>query len=261
MDEEHQAQLIRALFRRPEQPDAAVTACSREAALAAVGGSSRLRAARRRVPGRLITAAAAQVRLTHGFSLPQPRLGRTRSWVLAGVSAAAAVGGTAALIAAAIWQLAAAPAAAAAPWTVTTKPREQISVTIRELRDPAGLQRRLRADGVRASVRFHIEISKDHGRIFVGPLVHNPRCNYPLRALQGLRLMARIFPHSNEASGQIVFVINPSAIPAGTELWIGATRPVRGGPQWLADASLIYPSGRCPSGKPTRFAFYTPLPR
>src|SRR6202034_1195780 len=140
MDEELQPQLIRALFGRPAQPAAAVTDRSREAALAAAGSSRRRQAVRHRMPSRLITAAAAQVRLTYGFSLPQPRLGRTRSWVLAGVSAAAAVGGTAALAATAIWQLAAAPAAAAAPWTVTTKPRGQISVTIRELRDPAGLQ-------------------------------------------------------------------------------------------------------------------------
>jgi hypothetical protein len=39
-------------------------------------------------------------------------------------------------------------------WTVTKLADGNISVTIRELRDPAGLQRTLRADGVPASVTF-----------------------------------------------------------------------------------------------------------
>ena len=41
-----------------------------------------------------------------------------------------------------------------AAWTVTSRPGGRITVTIRELRDPVGLQRQLRADGVPATVRF-----------------------------------------------------------------------------------------------------------
>ncbi len=41
-----------------------------------------------------------------------------------------------------------------AAWTVTRQANGSIKVTIRELRDPAGLQRTLRADGVPASVTF-----------------------------------------------------------------------------------------------------------
>ena len=41
-----------------------------------------------------------------------------------------------------------------AAWTVT-KTGSTVSITIRELRDPAGLQDRLRAAGVPASVTFH----------------------------------------------------------------------------------------------------------
>ena len=41
-----------------------------------------------------------------------------------------------------------------AAWTVTNQADGGIRVTIRELRDPAGLQRTLRADGVPASVTF-----------------------------------------------------------------------------------------------------------
>jgi hypothetical protein len=39
-------------------------------------------------------------------------------------------------------------------WTVTKDPGGVIDVTIRELKDPAGLQARLRADGVPANVSF-----------------------------------------------------------------------------------------------------------
>ena len=41
-----------------------------------------------------------------------------------------------------------------AAWTVTRQADGSIQVTFRELRDPAGLQRTLRADGVPASVTF-----------------------------------------------------------------------------------------------------------
>ncbi len=41
-----------------------------------------------------------------------------------------------------------------AAWTVTQQPGGVIHVTLRELRDPAGLQATLRADGVPASVSF-----------------------------------------------------------------------------------------------------------
>ena len=44
------------------------------------------------------------------------------------------------------------PAAQLAAWTVTKQADGTIRVTIRELRDPAGLQSKLRADGVPASV-------------------------------------------------------------------------------------------------------------
>jgi hypothetical protein len=147
-----------------------------------------------------------------------------------------------------------------AAWTVVHKPDGRVRVTIRELRDPAGLQRELLADSVPAAVRFNHQLSRDHGRIFISTMVLHPPCFYPMPGLQALRLMRRIFPPSTRASGQIVFVINPSAIPAGIGLWIGVSRPVRGGPQYLAEATLVYPGGRCPSRIPTRFAYDVTLP-
>jgi hypothetical protein len=46
------------------------------------------------------------------------------------------------------------PAAQVTAWTVAEQPSGAIDVTIRDLKDPDGLQARLRADGVPASVTF-----------------------------------------------------------------------------------------------------------
>jgi hypothetical protein len=134
------------------------------------------------------------------------------------------------LTAAAIWQLTAAPAAAAAPWSVATEPGGKVTVTIRELRDPAGLQHQLREDGVAdAQVVFF-----DH------PFIKQPpnRCE--------AALMRRVFPQSTSAGGQTAFTINPSAIPARDGLLIMVSRgPKRHGPGGT-DLPLSYASGPCP---------------
>jgi hypothetical protein len=133
--------------------------------------------------------------------------------------------------------------ASLASWTVTAKPGGQLGVTIRELRDPAGLQRRLRADGVPATIRFTSQLPR--------PCQHY---RPPIR--QESRLLSRIFPQSTNASGQIAFTINPPAIPARTGLWINVSPPARHGPDsdFSADWTLVYASGRCLPGKPTSSA-------
>ncbi|HEV2376601.1 MAG TPA: hypothetical protein VGS19_31050 [Streptosporangiaceae bacterium] len=45
------------------------------------------------------------------------------------------------------------PGVSLAVWTVTTEPSGTVAVSIRDLRNPAGLQRALRAHGVPATVR------------------------------------------------------------------------------------------------------------
>lgn len=49
------------------------------------------------------------------------------------------------------------PRADLAAWTVTRTPAGLVTVTVRQLNDPAGLQRTLRADGVPSFVRFRGE--------------------------------------------------------------------------------------------------------
>ncbi len=74
-----------------------------------------------------------------------------------------------------------------AAWTIVKQPGGNVSVTIRELHDPAGLQHRLRADGVPATVTF------------LGQ--QNPACHpWPGAALHGMStpagnaLFNKVFP-------------------------------------------------------------------
>jgi hypothetical protein len=131
-----------------------------------------------------------------------------------------------------------------AAWSVIAKPGGQLSVTVRELRDPAGLQRRLRADGVPATVRFTSQLPR-------------PCQYYRLPSRQIFRLLSRIFPQSTSASGHTAFTINPPAIPARIGLWINVSPPARHGPgraAFSASWTLVNASGRCQPGKPANFS-------
>lgn len=96
------------------------------------------------------------------------------------------------------------PSVQLAAWTVVRHHDGTISVTIRELRDPAGLQRRLRADGVPASVTFFGQEPRSCQPYPVGPA-----------------LLHRVFT-AGRAGRYPVLVIHPSALPGGAGLHIGA---------------------------------------
>ena len=99
------------------------------------------------------------------------------------------------------------PAAQLAAWTVTKQANGDIKVTIRELRDPAGLQRTLRADGVPASVTFAGQ--------------QNPACQgYPAGGSQSQRRQLLGSAVTAPASGAYVMVIHPPALPSGAGLQI-----------------------------------------
>jgi hypothetical protein len=96
-----------------------------------------------------------------------------------------------------------------AAWTVVKHADGTVSVTIRELRDPAGLQRRLRADGVPASVIFGDQ--------------PNVQPN-PCQSYGHPDLLQRVITPST-APGQpqgnvIVMTIHPSALPSGAGVQI-----------------------------------------
>ena len=154
------------------------------------------------------------------------------------------------------------PTVQLAAWTVTEVAGGNISVTIRELKDPAGLQNRLRADGVPASVRF---ASKQ-----------NPACRpYPggtpgnlLTAGPATHLLKRVFPkpykelsllplprgprHMQRVHGRppvlpslslkhAVIVINPSALPGNAGVQIG----VSSNGSALLLPQVVYASSQC----------------
>ncbi|MGH3254685.1 MAG: hypothetical protein ACRDOU_04630 [Streptosporangiaceae bacterium] len=120
-----------------------------------------------------------------------------------GVSAAFAV----TTLAPASHQASRQPRVQLAAWTVVTQPGGDVSVTIRELRDPAGLQSWLRADGIPAAVTFEDQ--------------QNPACRpWPGAGLYGEHTPAGdalfnqvIPPHPGGPTG--VIVIRPSALPSG----------------------------------------------
>ncbi len=98
------------------------------------------------------------------------------------------------------------PHAQLAAWTVARQADGSIQVTIRELQDPAGLQRTLRADGVPASVTFTGQ--------------QNPACQgYPGGGSQSQRrhLLSSV---AGPAAGRDAMVIHPSALPSGAGLQI-----------------------------------------
>jgi hypothetical protein len=127
-------------------------------------------------------------------------------------------------------------------WTVARQPDHGVTVTIRELRDPARLQRELRADGVPATVRFDNQ---------------NPQTclYYPGSPSHIFTLLKRIFPGTSSAQLQngAAFDIDTSAIPRGVGLWLNvyppltARRRTGGSVAFATGEALVYASGQCPS--------------
>jgi hypothetical protein len=115
------------------------------------------------------------------------------------------------------------PGAQLAAWTVVKQADGTIYVTIRQLRDPAGLQRRLRVDGVPATVTF-----------FGQPYPRACR-RYPA----GPDLIIRVFSGHGPP-----LVIHPSALPQGTGVQLNPGHYPPGAPIAIA-AGLVYATPRC----------------
>lgn len=153
---------------------------------------------------------------------------RTRHRVPALAAAAAAVAGAVALAVTTLMpggQQAARPAGIQlAAWTVVKQPGGTVVVTIRELRDPAGLQSRLRADGVPASVTF-----------WGG----EPRACQGYDA--GVSLINKVFTERHDGRFPVM-VIHPAALPHGAGLQINPpdTRQIK-----AVAIGLVHASSRC----------------
>jgi len=127
------------------------------------------------------------------------------------------------------------PSARLTAWIVTTQADGNVKVTIRELHNPAGLQRRLRRDGVPASVTF------------AGHL--NPACrSWPGAAMIGVHtpagntLFSKVFPSSPLQA----IVIDPSALPAGGGVQLEAGfHGHKPDAEIIIGAGLVHASKRC----------------
>jgi hypothetical protein len=163
--------------------------------------------------------------MARGQVLRHRILRRRRAFGLAGALAVAA-----ALAVTALLPGSHQPSVRLAAWTVAEQPGGNISVTIRELQNPAGLQSKLRADGVPASVTF------------IGH--QNPSCQtYPA----SLALISEVFPSQGPPPGPSgVIVINPSARPAGTGVYLDATQqPQPAGASISIGVGLVHASQLC----------------
>jgi len=157
-----------------------------------------------------------------------------------------------------------------AAWTVRANPDLTVTVTISQLRDPAGLQRALQKEGVPAIVRYTPMVTEKVG----GHEVTGPACyyNWPRSALMPpatqqavivseseLRTgpQAQASPISGtpaETTPVFVVTISPAAIPAGAVVFLQASMtgpsPATAAPMPNAFGLSLLASGHLPQCVP-----------
>jgi hypothetical protein len=179
----------------------------------------------------LITAVRESVTGVHTATPVEQIIGRGRALRVrrrlpgvAGVLAAAAAAAltATALVPAGHHRADSNPPAELAAWTVVKQPDGDVKVTIRQLRDPAGLQSRLRADGVPAIVTFSGQMNRS--------------CQwYPAGTV-----LNQIFTSSGSGSATVM-IIHPSALPPGAGVAINP--PVQ--PALQVAVGLVHTSHPC----------------
>ena len=112
------------------------------------------------------------------------------------------------------------PTARLAAWTVAKQADGTVRVILREFRDPAGLQRTLRADGVPASVIFNPKLPRGAKFRDLFRVKHNP-CQFSRN--QGQLLKVVTGPPHRLRAGSTISTIHPSALPSGAGLQFIAT--------------------------------------
>jgi hypothetical protein len=139
-----------------------------------------------------------------------------------GVAAAAAVAAGAALAVSMLTPASHQSTAHLAAWTVAKQADGTVSVTIRQFRDPAGLQRELRADGVPASVIFNPRLPAGAPFRDLFHVKHNPCQAYSGGQGQLLKVVRAGSPHPLR-EGSTLSVIHPSDLPSGAGVQFIAT--------------------------------------
>jgi hypothetical protein len=138
-----------------------------------------------------------------------------------------------------------------AAWSVDRQPDGRVVVTIRELRDPVGLWRTLRADGIPANVRFLPHYFMGTTSVSAIPRVCRV-ARQPGPASEG-RIVS--FPPSMARGGEaaVVLAIRPSAIPHGVGLYLkawAASPGTRSGPTLSIQTDLVQASPQCTGRHP-----------
>jgi hypothetical protein len=109
-----------------------------------------------------------------------------------------------------------------AAWTVVKQADGTILVKIREFRDPAGLQAKLRADGIPASVEFNPANLEGKGAWAIVHFAGNPCQEYSGGEGQAQNVVTGGSPFT------VGMFVHPSAIPSGAGL------------QFVADSNIGY---------------------
>jgi hypothetical protein len=128
-------------------------------------------------------------------------------------------------------------------WTVTKGTNGEVYVTIRQLRDAAGLQRALRADGVPARVAFSAGIPSDSPPLPAGC------ANVTMPLQQNVDLQAKILDMTpmNPQAG-IALGLYASEIPNGIGIYLAVRPPVResnGSVDWSWGLDLVQATPGC----------------
>jgi uncharacterized iron-regulated membrane protein len=123
-----------------------------------------------------------------------------------------------------------------AAWTVTNQPDGNVAVTIRQLRDPAGLEARLRADGIPASVTF-----AGH---------RNPACKPDNK--DPARTTEQVFqtPRNGQLQDSYTITIRRSAIPGDAGILIVVNFMPSSGPLGEMALGLVHASRQCTGSQP-----------
>jgi len=178
-----------------------------------------------------------------------PRLRRLARPALIGVA-------TAAVAAAVVLALVPGPPAARAhhggqvgttlaAWTVIKLRDGLLQVTIRELREPAGLEQVLRADGVPANVQFlHHDFMATTSTHDLPKGCRNPRMSDRANA----ELQGKIMPVEPSPRSGVAINIRPSAIPRGIGLYLkawAASPGTQSGAYLTLQADLVQATPQC----------------
>ncbi|HET7248170.1 MAG TPA: hypothetical protein VFJ07_25410 [Streptosporangiaceae bacterium] len=131
-----------------------------------------------------------------------------------------------------------------AAWSVVKEPHGLLKVTIRQLRDPAGLQRTLAADGVAANVRFvhHFFQPSNSNDVPKGCLPPH------LSSAAIAKVDEKLIPSNVPVPGSDAFIFRPSAIPDGVGLYLKAWAPKPGthsAATLSMEINLVQASHRC----------------